>query len=187
VPSEPLRSRALVAGWLAAAFALSAVRSPAVLAAALATAAVLFRRGAPLHLRRAALAVLPVSAAAVAAALLWHRLAGGPPPPPRALLALPLRALLLAFLGLAVLARANLFHALGRWPAAVRLLALTLAQVHALRLVATESALGLRSRLARRPRAADVVRGAGAVTGTLLTLSARNARDAADALRSRGI
>jgi hypothetical protein len=31
-----------------------------------------------------------------------------------------------------------------------------------------------------------VVRGAGTITGTLLVLSGRNARDVADALRARG-
>jgi cobalt/nickel transport system permease protein len=38
----------------------------------------------------------------------------------------------------------------------------------------------------RRPGALDVVRSAGGVTATLFTLSARNARDIADAMRSRG-
>jgi cobalt/nickel transport system permease protein len=61
-----------------------------------------------------------------------------------------------------------------------------LAQIHALRLLAVDARLGLRSRLLRRPRTGEVVRGAGAITGTLVVLSARNARDVADALRARG-
>ncbi|HSN92572.1 MAG TPA: hypothetical protein VLS93_15180, partial [Anaeromyxobacteraceae bacterium] len=61
-----------------------------------------------------------------------------------------------------------------------------LAQIHALRLLATESLLGLRSRLPRRPRTLDVVRGAGGITGAVVALAARNARDISDAMRSRG-
>jgi energy-coupling factor transporter transmembrane protein EcfT len=40
--------------------------------------------------------------------------------------------------------------------------------------------------MARRPGAGDFIRNAGGVTATLLSLSTRNARDAADAMRSRG-
>jgi cobalt/nickel transport system permease protein len=65
-------------------------------------------------------------------------------------------------------------------------LVVALAQIHALRLLATDSLLGLRSRMVRRPRPREVVRGAGTITGTLLVLSGRNARDVADALRARG-
>jgi cobalt/nickel transport system permease protein len=53
-------------------------------------------------------------------------------------------------------------------------------------LLVTESLLGLRSRLPRKPRALDAVRGAGGITATLLTLATKNARDISDAMRSRG-
>ena len=85
-----------------------------------------------------------------------------------------------------VLARVDLFRALEHWPTLTRLLVVTLAQIHALRLLATESRLGLRSRMPRKPGTVDVLRGAGGVTGALFSLSMRNARDISDAMRSRG-
>ncbi len=179
------RDRVLLAAWLAAAFALSSATDGRVLAAASAIALAVFARGAAVHLRRVARFVLPLSAGATAAAWAFER-AAGRAPGWEPLVALNVRAALIAFLGLAVLARVNVLRALEPWPWATRVLVVVLAQVHALRLLATDSLLGLRSRLPRRPRAAEVVRGAGAVTGTLLVLSGRNARDVADALRARG-
>jgi cobalt/nickel transport system permease protein len=129
---------------------------------------------------------LPLSALASAAGLAFDRLAGRAGADPGAIAALNLRTVLLAFLALAVLSRADVLRALEPWPAASRLLAVALGEIHALRLVATESRLGLRSRLPRRPRTGEVIRGAGTITGALLVLSARNARDVADALRARG-
>lgn len=183
---EATRDRAFLAAWLAASFALSAVTDWRVLAAASAAALVLLARGAARHLRRVAALVLPLSLGAAAMGWGFDRLAGRPGAGWEALLALNLRAALLAFLALAVLARVDVLRALSPWPWATRLLVVALAQIHALRLVAVESRLGLRSRLVRRPRTRDVVRGAGAVTGTLVVLSTRNARDVADALRARG-
>ncbi len=183
---DPARGRALLAAWLAAAFALSAVTDLRVLAAAAAVALVLFARGARAHLARVARLVLPLTAGASLAAWGFDRLAGRPAPGLAPLVALNLRAALLAFLTLAVLARVDVLRAAERWPAASRVLVIALAQIHALRLLATDSLLALRSRLPRRPRAREVVRGAGAITATLLVLSGRNARDVADALRARG-
>ena len=183
---DPARGRALLVGWLAAAFALSAVTDLRVLAAAAAVALVLFARGARAHLARVARLVLPLTAGASLAAWGFDRLAGRPGAGLAPLLALNLRAALLAFLTLAVLARVDVLRAAERWPAASRVLVIVLAQIHALRLLATDSLLGLRSRLPRRPRAREVVRGAGAITATLLVLAGRNARDVADALRARG-
>lgn len=183
---DPARGRALLAGWIAAAFALSAVTDWRVLAAAAALALALFARGAGVHLARVARLVVPLTAGASLATWGFERLAGRPGPGPGPLLALNLRAALLAFLGFAVLARVDVLRAVERWPWASRVLVVVLAQIHALRLLATDSLLGLRSRLPRRPRAAEVVRGAGTITATLLVLSGRNARDVADALRSRG-
>jgi cobalt/nickel transport system permease protein len=183
---DPRRARALLVAWLAASFALSATTDLRVLAAASAVSLAVLFRGAGAHLRRVALLVLPLSLGASAAAWLHARATGGAAPALGPLAALNLRAALLAFLGLAVLARVNLLQALAPWPLATRVLVVALGQVHALRLLATDSLLGLRSRLPRRPRTGEVVRGAGAITGTLLVLSGRNARDVADALRSRG-
>lgn len=183
---EPRRDRAVLAAWLAASFALSAVTDVRALAVASALALALLARGAGAHLRRVARAVLPLSLGASLLALALDRLAGRPGPAWDALVALNLRAALLAFLALAVLARVDVLAAAERWPWATRVLVVVLAQIHALRLLATDSLLGLRSRLPRRPRAREVVRGAGPITATLLVLSGRNARDVADALKARG-
>jgi cobalt/nickel transport system permease protein len=183
---DPRRDRALLAGALAAAFALSAVTDWRALAAAAAVTLALLARGARAHLRRVARLVLPLSLGASLATVAFDRLAGRAGSGWEPLLALNLRAALIAFLVFAVLARVDLLRALAPWPWAMRLLVLALAQIHALRLLATDSLLGLRSRLPRRPGAREVVRGAGTLTGTLLVLSGRNARDIADALRSRG-
>ncbi len=183
---DPRRSRALLAGWVATSFALSAVADWRVLAGASALALALFARGAAPHLRRVVRLVLPLSLGASAATVVFERLAGRAHTGLEPLLALNLRAALLAFLALAVLARVDVLRALEPWPSATRLLVVALAQVHALRLLATDSLLGLRSRLPRRPRTREIIRGAGTISATLLVLSGRNARDVADALRSRG-
>jgi cobalt/nickel transport system permease protein len=180
------RDRVLLAGWVAASFALSAVTDWRLLAAACAGSLALLARGAGRHLARVARVVLPLSLGASAMGWAFDRLAGRPGAGAGALAALNLRAALLAFLALAILARVNVLRALAPWPWATRLLVVALAQIHALRLLAVESRLGLRSRLVRRPRTRDVVRGAGAITGSLVVLSTRNARDVADALRARG-
>jgi cobalt/nickel transport system permease protein len=184
--SDPRRGRVLLAGWIAASFALSAATDWRVLAVVLAAALALFRRGAPAHLVRVARLVLPLSLGAAAAGVLFDRLAGRAGSGLDALVALNLRAVLLAFLALAVLARVDVLASVAPWPWATRLLVVALAQIHALRLLATESRLGLRSRMPRRPRTGEVIHGAGAISATLLVLSTRNARDVADALRSRG-
>lgn len=183
---DPRRARALVAAWLVASFALSAVTDWRALALASALALALLARGALGHLRRVGRVVLPLSLGASLVTLGLERLAGRPGPGWDALAALNLRAALLAFLALAVLARVDVLAAAERWPWATRVLVVVLAQIHALRLLATDSLLGLRSRLPRRPRAREVVRGAGPITGSLLVLSSRNARDVADALKARG-
>ncbi len=184
--ARPRASRALVLGWLAAAFALSAATDVRVLAASAAVAAIAFRRGLARNLRRAARAVLPISLGLAAASWAFLRIAQRAPPPAGPFVALALRTLVIAFLTFAVLDRASLFRAFEPWPTATRLLVVTLAQIHALRLLATDSLQGLRSRLVKKPGARDVARSAGGVTAAMFTLSARNAREIADAMRSRG-
>jgi len=185
MPAEPRRSQAFLLAWAASIFAISAVTDLATLAAAAAAALLVFRRGAPKEARRVLVGVVPVSLGLSLASwawLAWRQ--GAPPVAPFA--ALSLRTILIAFVTLSVLRRVDLLRALAPFPTASRLLVLSLAQIHALRLLATESALGLRSRLPRRPRARDVLPSSGAITVALLTLSARNARDVGDAMRSRG-
>jgi len=183
---DPRRSRLLLAAWLVAAFAISATRDLGWLGGAGALAALLFGRGLGRNLGRTLRSVVPVSVGLAVVSLAWLRLADGAWPPLRPFAALVLRAGVMGFLTFSVLDRVDLLAALAPYPGPSRLLVVTLAQIHALRLVATESLLGLRSRMARRPGAVDLVRGAGGITAALFSLSARNARDIGDAMRSRG-
>lgn len=183
--AEPRRSQAVLLAWAASIFAISAATGLPALLAATGAALLLFRRGALREARRVLVGVVPFALGLSAASWGWLALRGeAPPGAPFA--ALLLRAVLIAFVTFSVLRRVDLLRALAPFPTASRLLVLSLAQVHALRLLATESALGLRSRLPRRPRTRDVLRSSGAITVALLTLSARNARDVGDAMRSRG-
>jgi cobalt/nickel transport system permease protein len=185
VLAEPRRSQAVLVSWAAAIFALSAVADLRVLSAAASAALLLFRRGALREARRVLMGVVPFALGLSAASWGWLSLRGeAPPAAPFA--ALLLRTVLIAFVTFSVLRRVDLLRAAAPFPTLSRLLVLSLAQIHALRLLATESALGLRSRLPRRPRTRDVVASSGAITAALLTLSARNARDVGDAMRSRG-
>ena len=185
-PSDPRRDRALVAAWIAAAFAISALTDLRALAITAVAAALLLRRGLLRAAGRVLRSVVPVTAGLSLASWAWLFVLRGAPPDPAPYVALGLRTVLIALVGFSVVDRVDLLSALAPWPTATRLLVVTLAQIHALRLLAVESRLGLRSRLPRRPGALDVVRGAGGITGALFTLQARNARDVADALRARG-
>jgi cobalt/nickel transport system permease protein len=184
--ADPHRSRALVAGWLAAVFAISAVTDLRVLGAAALVTALAFRRGLARNLRRVARSVVPITIGLSGLSWLFLWAVERRPPELEPFAALVLRADVIAFLTFAVLDRADLLRAFAAWPTLTRLLVITLAQIHALRLLATESFQGLRSRLVKKPRAADVVRGAGGITTAMFTLSARNSREIADAMRSRG-
>lgn len=183
---DPRRSQLLLAAWLVAVFALSAGRDLRILAAAGLLAALAFRRGLWRSLRRTLRSVVPVTVGLSALSLGWLRLVDGAWPPLEPFAALALRAGVMGFVTFAVLDRVHLLPALAPFPALSRLLVVTLAQIHALRLLATESRDGLRSRLPRRPGVLDLVRGASGITAALFTLSARNARDISDAMRSRG-
>jgi cobalt/nickel transport system permease protein len=183
---DPRISRALLAAWVVAAFAISATSDLRVLGVAAAAAALAFRRGIARTTRRVLRTVVPVTAAFSIASWAWLRLVAAHAPATGPFLALGLRTSVIAFITFAVLERVDLFRALAPWPTLTRLLVVTLAQIHALRLLATESLLGLRSRMPRKPGTVDVVRGAGGLSGALFTLSARNARDISDAMRSRG-
>ncbi|HET7825828.1 MAG TPA: hypothetical protein VFK90_10860, partial [Anaeromyxobacter sp.] len=108
---EPRADRALLAGWIAAAFALSAVSDWRVLAGALGVSLLAFRRGALRHLARVAKLVLPLSIGASLATVVLDRLAGAPLPPVAPLAALNLRAALRAFLAVAVRARVPVLRA----------------------------------------------------------------------------
>lgn len=183
---DPRLSRALLIGWVVAVFAISATSDLRVLGIASAVAVLVFRKGFGRTLRRVLISVVPVTVTLSLVSWGWLRLVSGRWPDPAPFLALGLRTVLIAFVTFAVLARVDLFRALAPWPTMTRLLVMTLAQIHALRLLLTESLLGLRSRMPRKPGMLDILRGAGGITGTLFTLSSRNARDISDAMRSRG-
>jgi cobalt/nickel transport system permease protein len=183
---DPRSDRRLLLAWLVAIFALSAVRDLRWLAGAGLLAGLVFRRGLSRSLGRTVRSVVPVTAGLSLASLGWLRLLTGTWPPVEPFAALALRAAVIGFLTFAVLDRVALLPALAPFPVATRLLVVTLAQIHALRLLSTESLQGLRSRLPRRPGPLDLLRGAGGITAMLFTLATRNARDISDALRSRG-
>lgn len=182
----PRGSRGLLLLWLAACFVLSATSDLLWLGGAWALVALLFWRQARRAIRRTLLSVVPLTVLLVAASWAYTHLLLHQPAPWPAYAALGLRATVIAFLSFAVLASVDLLGALAPWPSLSRLLVITLAQIHALRLLARESWLGLQSRLPRKPSARDGLANAGGVTATMLTLSARNARDISDALRARG-
>ncbi len=182
----PRSSRWLLVAWLVSCFALSATRDLGYLLGTLALVALLFRRHAARAARRTAYGVVPLTVFVVGASWAYTALVLGEAPPWPAYAALGLRAVVIAFMSFAVLASVDLLGALAPWPTLSRLLVVTLAQIHALRMLVRESWLGLQSRLPRKPSARDGLRNAGGVTATLLTLSARNARDISDALRARG-
>jgi cobalt/nickel transport system permease protein len=183
---DPGRSRLLLAAWLVAIFAISASHDLGVLSAAGLAAALLFWRGLGRSLARTLRSVVPVTAGLSLISLAWLRLMGGDWPPVEPFAALALRTGVIGLVTFSVLDRVDLLRAVAPLPTVSRLLVVTLAQIHALRLLSTESLQGLRSRLPRRPGLLDVVRGAGGITAALFTLSARNARDITDAMRSRG-
>ena len=182
----PRSSRFVLLAWLVACFVLSATGDLAWLGAAFAAVAIFFWRQAGRAARRTLVSVVPLTVFLVAASWAYTALLLRQPPPWQAYAALGLRATLIAFMTFAVLASVDLLGALAPWPTLSRLLVVTLAQIHALRLLARESWLGLQSRLPRKPSARDGLRNAGGVTATMLTLSARNAREISDALRARG-
>jgi cobalt/nickel transport system permease protein len=183
---EPRRSQRILLGWAVGVFAVSALTEPWHLAGAGAVAGLVLARGALRAARRTLRVALPLGGGLAVASIAWLRLIEGSWPDPWPYAALVLRTAIIAFCTFSVLPRVDLLRALAPFPTATRLLVLTLAQIHALRLLVTESGLGLRSRLPRRPGALDLVRGAGGITAALLALSIRNARDVSDAMRSRG-
>jgi cobalt/nickel transport system permease protein len=178
--------RILLAAWVLAAFAVSALTDLVTLGVIFGAAIALLWRGSLAALRKVLITVVPLTVALSLASWVWLRLLHGQWPDWKPYAALGFRAALIAFITFSVLARVNLLSALARWPSLIRLLVIVLAQIHALRLLLTESRLGLRSRLIRKPSSADFIRNAGGVTGALFTLTIRNSRDISDAMRSRG-
>ncbi len=173
-------------GWLLACFVFSAITDLLLLAGGIVAVVLVFRGQAARAAKRALSTAVPVTVAILALTWAHARWILQVSPDLIAYAALALRAGLLAFLTFAVLGAVDLLSALAPWPTLLRLLVVTLAQIHALRLLARESWLGLQSRLPRKPSVRDGLSNAGGVTATMLTLSARNARDISDALRSRG-
>ncbi len=180
------RDRILLAAWFVACFVFSAITDVRWLLGLLLAMGLLFWRQAGRAARRTLFSAVPITLLIIGASWAWTSLVLGQRPDGLAYAALGLRTILIAFTSFAVLARVDLLAALAPWPTLMRLLVIILGQVHALRLLVTESWLGLRSRLPRRPGALDALRGAGGITATLFTLADRNARDISDAMRSRG-
>lgn len=180
------RDRVLLVSWFIACFVFSAITDVRWLAGLLLGMGLLFCRQAGRAARRTLFSAVPITLLIIGASWAWTSLVLHQTPDGFAYAALGLRTILIAFTSFAVLARVDLLAALAPWPTLTRLLIIILAQVHALRLLVTESWLGLRSRLPRRPGAMDTLRGAGGITATLFTLAHRNARDITDAMRSRG-
>jgi cobalt/nickel transport system permease protein len=172
--------------WLIAAFALSAVSNLRVLLVLGAVAPVVLWRGCGRAAGRTLVTVAPAVSIVVLASWGWLALVDHQLPAWRPYAALALRALLITFLSFSMLARVDLLAALRPFATATRLLVITLAQIHALRLLYAESRLGLQSRLLGRPGVRDVVRGAAGISGTLFTMATRNAREISEAMRSRG-
>jgi len=183
---EPRRSRAVLAAWLVAVFAISAVTDLRLLGLLGAASLALLWRGALRALRRVALSAFPLTLFLGAASWAWLWLVEGRAPELRPFAALLARTCLIAFLTFAVLDRVQLLAALAPWPTLARLLTITLAQIHALRLLMSESAQALKSRMPRRPSTRTVLANSGGLTGAMLSLSTRNAREISEAMRSRG-
>jgi cobalt/nickel transport system permease protein len=179
-------ARLVLLAWLGGCFVCSALSRLDVLLAVLVAVALLLRRQAVRAARRTLLTAVPLTLAMLVLTWLHARYVLGVAPDLHAYAALAARAGLLAFATFAVLGAVDLWSALGPWPTLLRLLVVTLAQIHALRLLARESWLGLQSRLPRRPSARDGLANAGGVTATMLALSTRNAREISDAMRARG-
>lgn len=184
--ADPRWSRALLLAGLVAIFAISGLQDVRAVAVAALAAGALFWRGLGRNIGRVARSILPATIGLSLASFLWLRWAGGAWPALEPFAALALRAAVIGFVTFSVLDRVKLLSALAPFPTLSRLLVVTLAQIHALRMVATESREALRARMPRRPGALDLIRGAGGITAALFTLSARNAREISEAMRSRG-
>jgi cobalt/nickel transport system permease protein len=180
------RGRVLLVAGLATAFVLSALRDPVALGLAALVAIVVFHRGAVAAAARLARSLLPVTVVLSVLSVAWLRALTGAWPPLTPFLALLLRVLTIGFVSVSVLGRVDLLRVLAPFPTLTRLLVVTLAQIHALRLLVTESREGLRSRMPRAAGVLELARNAGGITAVLFTLASRNAREIGDAMRSRG-
>lgn len=183
---EPGRSRVVLAVWLVAVFGVSAVADLRALGVLALLALALLWRGALAALRKVALSALPLTVFLAAASWAWVTLLERRAPDVLPFAALLARTCLIAFLTFAVLARVRLLPALAPWPTLSRLLVISLGQIHALRLLMSESALALKSRSPRKPTMGTLIANSGSLTGAMLSLSTRNAREITEAMRSRG-
>lgn len=183
---ERNQGRLLLAVWAAGLLVLSLFRDPFVLAGAGLALLLLFRRRLWPNVRRALLLVAPTTLTLALLSYGWLRWTSHTAVTAAPFVALALRTVLMAFFSFSVLERVDLLRATAAWPMVSRLLIITLAQIHALRLVVRESSLGLRSRTLRKPTPATFVRNASGITVSALAISMRNAEDISDAMRSRG-
>lgn len=184
--ADARRDRLMIASWLVGLFALSAQSDVRLLGLVALLALLVLHRGALRALLRTAVSVVPITLGLSLVSAVVLRLTSDTWPALEPFLALAIRTALMGFITFSVLNRVHLLRALDPYPTLARLLVLTLAQIHALRLVARESREGFTSRMPRRPGAFEVLRNAGGITATLFALAVRNARDITDAMRSRG-
>jgi cobalt/nickel transport system permease protein len=184
--AKPNRDALILGAWVILVFGLSLLRTVAHLGAATLLMLLLFHRGLGRNLWRTLCSIVPLSAALSLVSLALLRLTSGAWPACAPFFALALRTALIGFVTFSLLERIQLLRALRPFPLLSRLLVVTLAQIHALRLIAHESSDGLRSRMPHSPGVLDLLRNAGGITAMLFTLAVRNARDISDAMRSRG-
>jgi cobalt/nickel transport system permease protein len=176
----------MLAAWLVAVFGVSAVSDLPALGVLWAASVVLLWRGAGKALLKVLKSALPLTLFLGLASWGWVWLLERQAPDFLPFAALLARTCLIAFLTFAVLDRVKLLPALAPWPTLARLLTISLAQIHALRLLLSESALALKSRLPHKPTTRTVLANSGGLTGAMLSISTRNAREITEAMRSRG-
>jgi cobalt/nickel transport system permease protein len=181
---EAVKERVAVLAYLAAVVVITSWHDLHFLLGGLAVSAVLAGRNALPIGRRSLLAVLAFNAVVTLAYLVVSQLHGSFSLHYVALI--NLRVLLLTFLTFLLVARVNLFRALAFSRTLLYLVTLAYSQALTLRRVADDFRMALRSRtlghLARR----DVYRHRAALGQFLLSKSLHDAREIAQAMKSRG-
>jgi cobalt/nickel transport system permease protein len=148
---------------------------------------VVFYRDAGYALAKALVLVGPFLLVMAVATVLYSRFTNGSYDNWEAVLSMSARALLLAFITFIFIRRVNLIEALTFSKSLSIILSVAMAQIYLYRRLAADFHLALRSRSDRKPGALGTLRGASTLTGSCLMLSIQHGRDAADAMKSRGV
>ncbi len=178
------RDRWLLLFYAAALVAATLVHDPVVLAAALAAVLLLAGRQAGGLLRKSLRTILLFNLAVSLGYAAFALLAGQVPW--ETLLRLNLRVLLLTLMTFLLMARVNLFRALGFSRSLTYLLGLAYSQSLVFRRTHEDFRLALASRCMVRPGLRDRYRASAAAAAWFLDKGLGTAREAAQALRSRG-